>query len=124
VQEAAKRTKTSNDLKQLALAYIMFNDDKKRGPSEPDEWLKSPSAADPQVKQLIELTRPGGQFVFAWNVKLTDLAKAGGVSNTVLGYESKAPTAGGQVVMADGAVRMVTADEFKALAKPAETKGK
>ena len=96
VREAAARQKATNDLKQLSLSYHNFVDTHNgQGPSGPDEWSKF--AVEPQEKALIEMTRPGGQFVFYWKVKIGDLAKAGGASNTVLGHESKVPTDGGLV---------------------------
>ena len=51
-----------------------------------------------------------GEIVVVWDVGATD-------SGTVLAYEKEVPTQGGEVLMADGTVRRMTADEFKAAKK-------
>jgi hypothetical protein len=51
-----------------------------------------------------------GKYVVVWGVKDKD-------SGTVLAYEKDAPTKGGAVLMADGTVREMTADELKAAKK-------
>jgi hypothetical protein len=45
-----------------------------------------------------------------------------GPSGTVLGYEPKTPAEGGQVLMADGNVKDMTAAEFQAATKPPNAK--
>ena len=52
-----------------------------------------------------------GKYTVVWNLKTRDAA-------TILAYEPAAPTQGGIVLLANGAVRKMTADEFKR-AKPA-----
>ncbi|MGL4549712.1 MAG: hypothetical protein ACRC33_00885 [Gemmataceae bacterium] len=56
---------------------------------------------------FIALTQ--GTVVYAWG-KPIDSAAAG----TVLAHEKQVPTAGGWVLMQDGTVKKMTADEFKA----------
>lgn len=51
-----------------------------------------------------------GTFVVVWDIQGND-------SGTVMAYEKDAPTQGGAVLMADGTVRQMTADEFKAAKK-------
>jgi hypothetical protein len=53
-----------------------------------------------------------GKYIVIWSV-----ADKG--SGTVLAYEKDAPTQGGRVLMADGSVRTMSADEFKAAKPPA-----
>jgi hypothetical protein len=52
------------------------------------------------------------EYVVFWRVPIS----ASG-SGTVLAYHKDAPTAGGSVVMQDGSVKTMTADEFKAAPK-------
>src|SRR5947208_3299465 len=51
-----------------------------------------------------------GSYVMVWGVNSKD-------SGTVLAYEKDAPTKGGAVLMADGTVKDMTAEEFKAAKK-------
>jgi hypothetical protein len=51
-----------------------------------------------------------GNILVVWDVQAKD-------AGTVLAYEKQVPTQGGAVLMADGTVRQMTADEFKAANK-------
>ena len=51
-----------------------------------------------------------GKYVVVWGVKDKD-------SGTVLAYEKDAPTKGGPVVMADGTVKTMTAEQLQAALK-------
>jgi hypothetical protein len=51
-----------------------------------------------------------GEIIVVWDVQGND-------SGTVLAYEKEVPTQGGAVMMADGTVRQMSADEFKAAKK-------
>jgi hypothetical protein len=115
IRDAAARTKTVNDLKQLGMSYHNFHDSNARGPRDPQEWANSP-VISAEEKPLIAQTGPGGRFVIAWNVKFSQMTA--GLSQTVLGYESHVPTAGGPVLMADGSVVMMTAADFAQAPKP------
>lgn len=59
----------------------------------------------------------GGQVVVIWGS--TVAGEGGGGSKEVVAYEKDAPTAGGFVVLQDGSVKQMTADEFKAAPKAA-----
>jgi hypothetical protein len=116
MQQAAARQRAANDLKQIALLYHEYNDKHRKGPSGPDdpEFVKmvNETGAQPVLAKV-----QGGDYVFFWDVKLGDLGKGAGMSQTVLGYEKDAPTAGGLVVMGDGTVKSMTAAEFNAAPK-------
>ncbi len=51
-----------------------------------------------------------------WGVGLSDSAEA---ASTVLAYQKDVPEQGGEVLMQNGTAKKMTADEFKAAAKPA-----
>lgn len=109
---AAANQRVANDLKQLAIAYHNFHDSNRRGPESAAEWEKM--AGSPDDKALIAAVA-AGEYVFYWNVKITSLTA--GATNTVLGYEKKVPTSGGLVLMADGTVKEMTAQEFASAPK-------
>lgn len=73
--------------------------------------------ADLQQYEVVHLAATLGisqqDIVYAWGDGLT-----GGQS--VIAYEKDAPTAGGWVLLQDGTVRQMTADEFQAAPKAAK----
>ncbi len=82
-------------------------------------FLKSQRAAPKQLSDLTKKTYEGshpmgvetlkkGKYIFVFGVEDQN-------SGTLLAYEKDAPTNGGAVLMADGTVKFVNADEFKAL---------
>ena len=113
LRQSAARQKTSNDLKQLGLAYHNFIDANKKGPANSAEWL---SKAGPEDAALIQQTGPGGKYTMFWGVQISKLPQ--GSNNTVLGHESTVPSQGGLVLMCDASVRQMTATEFAAAPKP------
>jgi len=60
------------------------------------------------LRPTVNLGLISGDIVYQWGAGINP---AGG--NTVLAYEKKAPTEGGWVLMQDGTVKQMAADEFK-----------
>ena len=118
VRNAADRAKRSNRLKAAALAYINYCDDNRgKAPAGPADLQKYVSEF-PEVGQALQ----NGDIVIYWNVRFPDDMQQQGTSNTVLGYEKDVPAKGGMVIMGDGSVREMTAQEFQAA--PKATPGK
>jgi hypothetical protein len=111
VQEAAARTKRSNQLKSIGLAYHNCNDQNKKGPANADELAKFGALPD-EVAAV-----KTGEIVVQWNAVIPGSFPAG-AGETVLAYEKDVPTKGGMVLMGDATVRTMTAQEFGAAAKP------
>jgi hypothetical protein len=111
VREAADRATRSNDLKQIALAYMSFCTKNSKGPANADELSKDQPEATVALQRV-----KSGEFTILWGVNLDNqrLFDVNGRSITVLGYESTVPASGGLVLMCDGAVQGMTAAEFKA----------
>jgi hypothetical protein len=123
IRSSAVKAKTTNDLKQLGLAYHNFNDTNKRGPANMAEFQGF--VVEPLEKTLVGQTGPGGQYVLIWGVKISDMARSPqGAGGLVLGYEAQAPTAGGMVLMGDASVRAMTAAEFNSAPKAQPGGGK
>ena len=118
IQQAAQKAQESNDLKQLGMSYHSYIDTNSKPPATLDELAAfedksfGPSPATSGLRS--------GKYIVYLGVEVTKLPA--GASNTVLGYESSVPTAGGPVVMADGMVKNMTAAEFTAATKPAGAK--
>jgi hypothetical protein len=119
VQQAAQRAQTSNDLKQIWLVYMNYQDSNGRGPATLKEFADFAQTSDPSAMPVVNSLQ-SGKYVIYLGVKITDLKE--GSSNTVLAYEAGVPTSGGLVVMADGFVKTMTAGEFAAAPKPPNPK--
>ena len=115
VGNAAARQKTTNDIKQVLLSYLSFIDDKKGPPADEKAFAAWVAAKQPEAAPAWTNLQAGGYKVY-WGVNPMKLTA--GSSNTVLVYPGDAPTNGGVVGFADGSVRVVTAAEFNAAAKP------
>jgi hypothetical protein len=122
VRQAAQRQKNANDLKQIALAYFNYCDANKKGPAKAEDLLLYVENDTLLVQKM------KSDYTFIWGVNVNDMRQfaENGTSQTVLGYETTVPTSGGQVVMCDGMVKIMTAAEFKAApqAKPSGGTGK
>jgi hypothetical protein len=109
-QNAAQRQKLMNNLKQLGIAYHSSHDLNQRGPQS---WQEAEqNGLPPEVRKELE----GAGYIVHWGVKMQDAM--GGTSTFVTAYPPDAATAGGTVLMLDGAVIQMTAQELNdAIAK-------
>jgi len=110
LQAAADRVRTQNDLKQIGLAYHNLLAATNKAPTRVEDLA-------PFYENDARLTGAlrEGRLVFLYGAHIKDMVQ--GTSNTVLGYTKETPTDGGSVLMADGSVRTMTAQEFQAAAK-------
>jgi hypothetical protein len=104
VQQASQQQQMMNNLKQLGLAYHQCHDAMQRGPQS---WIEAEQNGLP-AQNSAELQNRG--YVVHWGVKFKDVL--GGTSNFIAAYPSDAATAGGAVLLMDGSVRQMTAQEF------------
>jgi hypothetical protein len=108
--DAADRTKKTNDLKQIGLAYHNCVGANNKPPARVED-LEPFYEKDAKITAALK----DGTYVFFYNVKPTDMTQ--GTSNTILGYEKDAPTKGGVVLFGDASVKVLTAEEFAKTAK-------
>ena len=101
-----KRPERQMELKAIGLAYTSCLEYRKKPPASAAD-LKDLLKADPKAWTALN----DGSVVFFYNVGVLKMIE--GASRTVLAYETRTPDSGGYVLMADGFVRLVTADAFK-----------
>jgi hypothetical protein len=107
-------------LKQYGISYHNHMDAMDVGPSKADDLASYMENDERLLKPL-----RSGEYVLIWGVKLPDQKGAyKGAGDLVLGYLKDVPAKGGPVLMGDGKVVQMTAEEFKKakLAQPALTK--
>jgi hypothetical protein len=97
----------ARDLKEIHEMYKHFVKSQQKPPHQLSDLAKKDyEGIYPTTVQALKQ----GKFLVVWDVQGTD-------SGTVLAYDKDAPTKGGAVLMADGTVREMTAEEFKAAKK-------
>jgi hypothetical protein len=96
-------------MQELAEVYQYLAHEKEPPPSRLED-LRPYEASMPNAWPAIE----GGQYVVFWGVGLSGTPEA---ANTVLAYDKDAPTQGGAVLMRNGTVKTLTAQEFQAAPK-------
>jgi hypothetical protein len=96
-------------LKELVGAYRYIEYSKLPLPRKPEDFndfVDSMPNALERIKQ--------GDYVVAWGVGRSTTA---GAANQILVYEKKTPAEGGAVLLRDGTVKQMTAEEFAAAPK-------
>jgi len=105
--------KDTQALHDLGMAAHRFNDSLNRLPKDKDEFEKAlPNLEVPDAAQ--QALKSGRVVIVYGGLPLVQVANMPeGTSGTVLGYASYVPDKGGPVLFADGAVKNLSADEFK-----------
>lgn len=116
VRQAAQKQKKMNELKAIGIAYHNYVDANAKAPTAATD-LKPYLQGFPEAERMLA----DGTVVFLYGVKPNEMPQ--GSSLTVVAYEAQAPTSGGIVLLGDGSVKTVTANEFQGLSK-AEVKEK
>jgi hypothetical protein len=98
--------RTTNDLKQIGLAYHSCIDATNKAPAKAEDL----APFFENNKRLLALLK-NEDIVFFYNVTL--LQMPAGSSNTVLAYVKDVPDKGGLVLMGDVSVKKMSAEEFK-----------
>jgi len=96
----------NNPLKEVGEVYLYRAKERKPPPRKLDDLIEHEPALPNAWDKL-----QNGDIVVAWGV-----GPAGG-DKTILAYEKKAGTEGGEVLLRDGTVKTMTAAEFKAAPK-------
>jgi hypothetical protein len=105
-RDARSQAILTNQMKQIVLAHHTFwSVNGNRGPTKPED-LAPYYGNDAKITALLK----DGTVVVNWGATLQKMTQ--GSANTVLGYEKDVPTNGGLVMIADGSVKKMTADQF------------
>ena len=100
-------TRQETELREIHEVYRHFVKSQQRPPSQLSDLVQQ------QYEGIYPATARAlreGKYLVVWGVK-------GQEAGILLAYEKDTPTRGGAVVMADGTVKHLTAEEFKALHK-------
>ena len=106
VQDAQNRARGTNDLKELGLAYVVFQEKEQRPPKSYEELARQ-----------FPLPPECARATVFWGAGAAGMCKDGPSSNVILGH---LPNPGGRGVIAlycDGSVRAITDEEFNAATK-------
>ena len=100
VKDAQDRAKLTNEMKQLGISYLNFQDAEARPPKSHDELNK---------KQPLPAGISGVTVI--WGAGMGPLCKDGVASDIVVAH-ANAPGGSVQVLMCDGTVKNITKQEF------------
>jgi hypothetical protein len=105
-RDARSQAILTNQMKQIALAYHNFwAANANRAPGKAED-LAPYYENDAKITALMK----DGTVVVYWGASIQKMTQ--GSSNTVLGYEKDTPKGGGLVMMGDGSVKKMSAEEF------------
>jgi hypothetical protein len=96
---------------ELAEIYEIYTGYAKRNQRPPRQWSDLNQAEFQGVYPIGFQALQSGQYIAVWGVSGKD-------EGTVLAYEKDAPAKGGMVLMADGTVKTMSANELQAALKP------
>jgi hypothetical protein len=106
VRRTIDRSAVSNDLKEIARFYTLYNTENNRSPASQKDLEEYVKREAPKLYKSLQ----DGVFVVVPNAALS--------SNTVIAYEKDADRAGNQfVAMGDGSVQKMTAQQLQAALK-------
>ena len=94
------------DLQEFSLAYIHYIEEHNAAPAEWDDLVRANGIAPATVERL-----HNAETVVNWGS--TFHGATNGISNYILAYPKNALDSGGHVLMLDGAVHQMGADELK-----------
>jgi hypothetical protein len=108
-ETTAENSPQPGELTDLGQAYRLYLDQKKAPPSSPAD-LRPFSAGFPLLSRVFTDNR----YTVIWGINLNVVP---GPAERMLAYEADAANIGGWVLMADGSVKRLTAEDFKATRK-------
>jgi hypothetical protein len=114
VRQAAARTKRSNTLKVIGLAYMNYFDSTAKAPTQAAD-LQKYTGGDPDANAALT----DGSFTFIYGVTPAEMSKQKGASQTVVGYDTQFDKDNVIVLMGDASVQYVSAEEFKKMPQAA-----
>lgn len=106
VQDAQNRARGTNDLKELGLAYILFQDKEQRPPKSYEELTRQ-----------FPLPPECARATVVWGAGAAGMCKDGPSSDVILGHLRNPGGKGVLALYCDGSVRAITDEEFNVATK-------
>lgn len=97
----------ADELQELAGVLRIYSGQHRRGPARPEDLAALEMGAPAAYKAL-----RSGEVVVVWGATMPGEGETG--TDAVIAYEFTVPSAGGHVLLHNGAVKQMTADEFRA----------
>lgn len=102
----------SDELQELATILPLYCGEHRKGPSKPADLAKYETAAPLGYHALTT-----GEILLVPGAMMAGEGDVASAAESVVAYEKKVPTEGGAVLLSNGKVKQMTAEEFKAASK-------
>jgi hypothetical protein len=97
----------ADELRELATILPLYSGEHRRGPSKPSDLAPYEAGAPLGYRAVA-----AGDIVVVWGATMAGEGEKS-TSTAVVAYEKKTPTEGGFVLLHNGDVKQMTAEEFK-----------
>jgi hypothetical protein len=102
---------SADALRELATILPLYSGEHKHGPGKPSDLAPYEAGAPLGYQAVV-----AGDVVVVWGATMPGEGEGGG-TEAIVAYEKKSPTEGGAVLLQNGQVREMTADQFQAAPK-------
>src|SRR5262249_3233357 len=102
----------SAELREVAGLLAAYSGETGRGPSRPADLARY-ELGFPLGYQAVQ----SGAIVVVWGARMLGEGEIANASDGVIAYEKKAPDEGGMVLLENGNIKQMSADQFKSAPK-------
>lgn len=98
----------ADELRELAMILPLYSGQYNKGPSKVADLTQYEAAAPLALRSI-----KNGDIVVVWGATMPGEGDIGKGTTEIVAYEKKTPTEGGAVLLHNGTVKEMTAEEFK-----------